>query len=354
MNRALIAVLLALIIIAAGGFTYYWYQNQYDVNIPGVTDRPEETGQQEPRPLPEPGPIVSHAEYVTENTDSRLVLKLGQIADRLESYLPQETIKDIPGNMRRVIEEDFAGVLPAEIAFLGGADTANGEYELVFFVNQRYFATFLPAGIGLSKVMDRLPPMRWEDEEVPLRQVDKSVVKGTAYLPVPEEALAVLDENWATGTDNAPAPAITGDHLLEAAIDNRSGDLFTLWTAFSAANGIDYDVLARQPFFSPALQTLQDIAVVRLQADVADEDVLNIRLILEAVESPGPMLSSTLPMLLNGMGKQMINEQLTGLGIEFDGQAQWNAEAGALEASYQITGIMDVIDKQLGRDGEAQ
>ena len=82
------------------------------------------------------------------------------------------------------------------------------------------------------------------------------------------------------------------------------------------------------------------------------EGTLEIHLVLDAVDEPGPLLTSTLPMMMNGMGRQMVNDNLNAFGVELEGNTQWNAQEGILEATYRITGIVEAVEKQLGLGGE--
>lgn len=334
MNRALTTVLLLLIIAASAGFLYYWYM--VPPAMPGEETAREKPKSDEPPPLPEPGPIVPHETYATENTDARAVLSLRHAADFLREFVPEEayTNRNVPPGIQRLLKEDFAGVLPHEVALLGGADYANNRYEIILFINQRYFAMLVPMAFNQRRVPQFLPMLEWKDGEPGLKYDNASVAHGTAYLPFPPEVGDAVAAHWDIAGAPAVAPPVSGEHTLEVVIDNRDGDLLALVLAVANLYGFSPDMMTAVPQFQAVPSILRDIAWARVAGDMADDGALVADVELVAGEAPSIGLTATVPMLANAMALPQINQLLSDYGLKIEGELAY--VDGAVRGTFRV------------------
>jgi hypothetical protein len=336
-NRALTAVLLLLIIAASAGFIYYWYMAP--PVLPGEEAAREKPKTDGPPPLPEPGPVVSHETYLTEHTDARAVVSLRHAADFLRDFVPEEafTNRNVPPGIQRLLKEDFAGVLPHEVALLGGADYENNRYEITLFINQRYFGVLVPLAFNQRRIPQFLPMLEWKDDEPGLKYDNASVAYGTAYLPFPQEVGQIVAQHWDVTGAPAAAPPVRGEHTLEVVIDNRDGDLLALVLAVANLYGFNPAMMTGLPQFQAVPPILRDIQWARIAGDVADDGALVADIELMAGESPSIGLTATVPMLANGMALPQINQLLQDFGLGIKGELAY--VDGAVRGTFRVPGF---------------
>ena len=356
MNRAILTVLLVLLIAASGGYIYYFMTAQQGVplTISPPTKPADTAGNAATKPAGlQPGPIVSYTEYETKNTRVRAVVALRHIADTIRGFIPDEVMNDknIPDGIRTVLQDDFANVLPYELALLGGSDDEAGRFQMRLFANQRYLAPLIPMVPQFAGLPVVLPILDWENPQRPIYSSAPTVIEGAASVAIPEAVAEAVSETWAAQSADADAPAplnpISGDELLEISIDNREGALMAMIFSLMEANGIAYERFSGMQQFQIAKGIIADIETARLKANLDDDGTLVADVQINAVENASAALVTMVPSMTNGFALGMINSQLAPYDVTIEGKSEYNQEARAIKGHFEVKGFKKAIETQI-------
>ncbi|HNR32889.1 MAG TPA: hypothetical protein PKI11_18500 [Candidatus Hydrogenedentes bacterium] len=342
MNKA-VAVLCVLVAGAAVGGGVYYYVTVMSAPDLGPAPKPIKADEDAPPPepqLPPASPLVSHETVATPNTDARLVVSPRKAADFLHALVPWDMLQksDLPVNIKVLLEKHLAEIMPNEIALLGGPDFAAKTYGFTFFVNQQYFDVLLPAGTGLLGLPGRVPLVAWSEDGFQLREPGVLTANGT--LPIPEGLEGKLQELWET-LDAAASPlTVGGDHLIELALDNRRGELLSLYAVAASQSGQTVEDLFANPMFRSVPQVLAQLSHVRACADLGPAEELTVDVAVQAAESAGPEIEPFIAFAVDAILPEL-KGTLAQFGLTLEGKAQW--EGKTYHGAFAVPEFGDVI-----------
>jgi len=286
-------------------------------------------------------PLVSHELLARENTRLRLAVKLDPLSDLLVGALPEESA--LPAWLPFDLDTMLPQVLPHELALLGGADYRTGGYELTVFVNERRGGPLLAQIVNESGVLDNLEQVTWDTRGMAFQARGTLTLDGV--LPIPEDAETLILRHWTHDVPEAPL-VLQGGHFLEAALDNRNGDVIALWATFAGLQEQDLpELLETDVNMKMLFDTLVQITSMHLWADLATHDELLIDLRVGAHPSMGPNLQLILGAFVLPEARHRLKTQYD---VTLEGEANWDADEEVLKGQFRLRGFRPHVLDALG------
>jgi len=315
----IVAIVVPLIILAAVGVVGYRMSRQF-----GLTE----------------APAVSHDTVVNAQTRFQAVLEPDKLNDFVLQHLPKDKIQ-IPSWIPWKIDELLPKILPREVALVAGSDYKQGTIDLTMFVNERRGGPAITEYLNQQNPFRNLPQIKWDPKLVQLPQ--RGVITLGGALSIPEGAEEKVLESWSHEPPKDPAkPA--GDHLLEAVLDNRNGEIITLAASIMSIYGMDWQKMFAMQEAQMGLEIIKHITVVRLTADLAGNDLMKILLTIGAE----PIIQSQLEFFTNAFAvppvQQYLKEQMN---LKLEGNFKWDAKQNALVGDFGLSGFEAIIAQQI-------
>ncbi len=284
-------------------------------------------------------PPASYEQFVNKNTRVRLLFNPDKLNDLIAHYLPPDALP-LPSWLPYKQNQLIPMLMPREIALLTGSDFAKGQIDLTFFINERRLGPLIAQAADNSNIFKSIKQVKWDSELMTAPQ--RGVLKVGGAIAIPDGLENKVLETWQHDIKGEPV-TIQGGHLIEAAIDNRSGDIFTLIASAQQASGQDWRALLQDPIAKTAIAIVQKVVDFRLSGDFVSNDSAKIVARVGAEPDAGPQLE-----FLAGMGIPALATQLEDMyGLKLTGQPKWNASEKALIGEFSITGFERLIRQQI-------
>lgn len=249
-----VAVVLVLIagVVAVGGIAFVKINAQY-----GLLE----------------APAVSYEQFVNPDTRMRVLLNPDKLSELITHFMPPEALQQIPAWVPLKQNQLISMILPREIALLSGANFGKGAIGFTVFVNERRLGPLAAQLADQSNFFQQTKGIKWDPEF--LTSSKRGVLTLGGALPIPDGLESKVLETWSHEVKGEPV-AIQGGHFLEAAIDNRSGEIFTFIASAQQASGKDWKDLLNDPYMKTGISILQKILDVRVSGDFTSSDVLKL------------------------------------------------------------------------------
>ena len=252
-----------------------------------------------------PAGRVPHEQLASPDMGVRVSIQPAFASDYLLQLLKQQ--QDVP-------EWAFARILPYEIAFV--LEPKGDRIESTFYVNAQRFGPQIVSYIRDTRLASRISLVQWNAAEPEWRDRGILVLQGT--LPIDANAQAIAAGAWSRSAAQAPL-ILEGNHFVEAAIDNRSGDGFVTILSLLTANGVPDAQLDRASYE----QLTHTIAEVRLTADVVDTNEVDITLRLVCDPNTYQEMAGAIDFLYPALYAQVQQLLADTYGAELDGTIGW-------------------------------
>ena len=281
---------------------------------------------------------VPHEQFAEPETRLRVSAKLDTLVDIFEATIPPGSIPSwLPVSAGGVIPE----VLPHEIAVLGGADYRENVYQLRVVVNERRGGPVVAQQLNDSGTFKDVSVVRWDPKGMRAEGRGVLIVEGS--LPLEENLETRLLEQFPTAAPAQPMK-LEGGHLLEVALDNTNGDLYTIVSAMQFTNGVTMAELEENAQVKAGLDMLPGIFNLRLALDRTGDDELTLQLHAEADAATGSMLQ----LMLGGFGMGYIKPQLKRqYNMDIEGSVAYDEPQQALTGKFTLTGFKEPLLKSL-------
>jgi hypothetical protein len=283
-------------------------------------------------------PAVSHADLAEEETRLRVAVQVDKLHDLILAHLPADI--DLPRYLPMSLEALVTKALPREIALLGYADYAREEIKFRFFINERRGG---PAFVDLTNEA-ALPPVlqRFDWSSPRFRLQERGILSAQASIPLPDGLEGRLLQDWGHEMEGAPL-ILEGDHFFEALLDNRNGEILSLWGGGLHFSGQEWRRAFDMQNSLLVLGILPLIHELRIHADLAGPDALDIHLRIGADSTAATALNLAAVSAVTGMKDYV--QRATGMSLE--GTASWSDEEKALVGDFKLTGFEPILKKQI-------
>lgn len=354
MEKAVRVLCVIVMLAALAGAGWYYYSYYKETQIPAeLIAKPKPSG---PPPEMAKSPIVSSETKALPTTDARATLQLRKIAPLLRELVPWEMLDGTPlaDNTKNKLKDDFEGFIPNEISFLLGSDYDAGKVNLTCFVNQQYLEPLLPMALGQILDLSQVPFIDWGGKGLEFAQ--PGVVMASGTLPIPEGAKEKLAEHWTELGPLADTLKPSGEHLFEVVLDNRRGELLSLFLAAATQNGLSLDGIYSNPMTANVPKILGQLNDVNIYADVDAEGALVVGFAIHPTAAAGPEVSMMLNMAVNSFVLPQVEERLAELGFDLEGEAK--AEGTDFKGAFKVPGfakkLKDEVANLSGGGGKAK
>lgn len=270
-----------------------------------------------------PSPKVSYDSLVKPETRAEVVVDVPKLQGIIQSKLPPK----VPAWV-------LPRALPYQAALLADVDYPLNKTDFTLFINEQRLAPVILDQVNRLNLP--APLNEWFKEKMASVERGKLIRKGEA--PLDKTFLATV-KNLVKSKKGVDAPLhIQGGHLIEVALDNRDGSLFTI--AGSLASSLGTDVNDTEIAGYLGMGTCID--AVRLQADLDDGKTLKVRVIIECAPGSDPSQVQMVSMAL-ALGLPYAKEPLSKQGIKLDGKA--DVKDNVVTGDYSVPNFDAVLAK---------
>jgi hypothetical protein len=325
-----------------------------------------------------PAERIDAETLATPETRVRAVVDLEKVIPFVKGLLPATGLP-LPWYASSFIGDPIADLVPYQIALQGGAGYKENAYHWTFFVNEKVLG---PAVVTFARTRfdefkqqfaankgapeaQLFNTIQWQDGFIQNEPRGSLVVR--AALPLPAGMQNRVLNSWNVDK-GASKQVIAGDNLVEVAIDNASGDLYTLIATLGKANGQSLDQVYAMPQVEQLIKAIDNVrATANLTGDDQIDIVVKTRLNTADFMVRTPFLimattlidgSSALESLMSMGQKQVTPEQAQFQGLKrmFE---QWGMKADykngekpvfdgdTLIATYEISGFRPLLQQQV-------
>ena len=324
MKKGCIGVILVLVVLAAGALVFIGLRANQELR------------------LLESDPI-SHETLANDSVRLRIVLKPEKLMGLLLPLLPQK--EDLPVLVQKIpmeIEQLLPAFMPHEMAILAEADFRAEALRLNFFINERRGGPLIAQGVNESDLFEQLTLLQWDTPELTYER--PGVLRTSATLPIPEGLEVVLLDYWTHDASAAPLTITAEEHLLEAVLDNRNGDLLTLIGVVDLALGIPWENVQKMLERQNIIEYLAHIEHIRVFMDMTDSETLDVKIHLGSDEEYGPLFTPIINLFLF----PPLKTQFKSLhGVEIDGKSEWRSKESLVVGEYTVRDIATFITARL-------
>lgn len=212
---------------------------------------------------------VFHEPLMAQDTAVRVILKPVLIQSYVSSLAPtgSKFIKGIPkvsSLQQFAFRTEWIHKMPFEFSFL--LDQRSPEhFGVLLFIREHPTSESFADLVNGSNFFTDLYPIVWEQQHVSRKGTGQLIATGT--LPIPLPTRKFVSKNW---PDYAPldAPAVTGRHFIEIAVNNSNGALMELHGALTRAVTPWANATLERNIYE-LWPSIQD---VELTADLVEED----------------------------------------------------------------------------------
>ena len=290
---------------------------------------------------------ISHEQYADATTRLRVLLRPEAMEGFILRHVPSDAVA-IPGPYS--IYDVIPMVLPREVALLSGSNYRTGKMDVRLFINERRGGPYIRHMANSANFLGELDFVRWVPNRMECPQ--RGAVAATGSIPIPYyEALeARILESWPNTPPPTPA-LLEGTHLLEAALDNRNGEVMGLIGVGSGMGGMDWMELFKDPQINMAMDILEKVTMARLTVNLLSDDEANIRIRVDASPEAQKKLVFILNMLVLPELKKTLRADYE---IELDGELTSSDADNALFGDFRLKGfekhVNALIQQQLGKE----
>ena len=280
-------LLLALIIAGLGGGAWFVIQKV------GLTQ----------------APAVSYERLLEPDTRIVAVLDTKPLASLYTRYgLPMLDKVEAPALLKNRIRSFAENLLPGQVALFGKTDPQGGAYAFRLFINERYLGPLIAAATSNPQSMPAQAQFKYNGP--PFALPERGVLTTEKSWPLLDGLASVINKQWPEAPVSPVRPE--GGHLLEAVLDNRTGDVLQLLGARAVARGLTAADFFRTPEQESAIPTLLALASEgRLTVDLSPDDAIEAKVFLNHTDPAGAPLRVTAAARLAGTFLDTVLEQVT-------------------------------------------
>ena len=260
-------------------------------------------------------PQVSHATLVSKNTRALAVVD----APNLKGFIERHFLKDAG-----IPPWTLPMALPHEAAFVVDADLGTNSINPTIFINDKRLA---PVIIEFLDSISLPAPLSDWFAGAQLRREESGVLTLKGNAKVEPGLLGQIRALWPNTDVGEPIQA-KGGHLAEIVLDNRDGSAVGLVGAVMQSQGINL----AETLNEGNLGTIKELSFVRIQADIADDDTLNVRLDLECTPETEPGMVGMMGFAVE-FGLAQAKSQVIPMGASME----WQSEIVGKTVVYNIT-----------------
>ena len=254
-------------------------------------------------------PQVSHATLVSTGTRALAVIDAPNLKGLIERHFLNDT---------GVPPWALPFVLPHEAAVVFDANLGTNDLSPTIFINDKRLAPVI------LKALETYPlpePLSVWFSGAQMQREERGVLtlKGSAKLE--PGLLGQIRALWPNTDVGEPIQA-EGGHLAEVVLDNRDGSAVALVGAVMHAQGQNLGDITSEGI----LGTVKELAFVRIQADVTDDDTINVRIRLECTPQTEAGMVAMMGFALDYALAQA-KSQATPKGVSLEWQSQVEGKA---------------------------
>lgn len=278
---------------------------------------------------------VGHDTFALPDTRLRVSIDTLQLGADMVPYLPENP--PLPGWLPWDLPSLLPKVLPREVAILGGSDYADGAYNLTVFVNEQRGGPALPEYLNNQyKFKQQFPAVEWAPEGFQLER--RGVLSAQGKLPLPLDLEDTILQTWSLELPDTPL-TLFGDHMAEAVVDNRNGEIVTLMGALAPVWNSSLEEMQRNPQIDALLTMLADVSDIRLAVDFKTTDILLLQFRIHAAQAVGGQLEFFIPLAI-----PMLSQQLeVQYGLTLESENKWNPDEEVYTADLSIIGVEEKL-----------
>ncbi len=312
MKRVLIVVVLALVVLAA--VAAFIVQSNYKALLPS--------------------PRVPHTTLVTPDTRALLVIDV----PRAQNFIARNFLKDA-GVPPAVLPYG----LPYEVALVGDMEYSANRMKMSILVNDQRLA---PVIVDFANQAELPAPLSdwFADSVLKAEGPGKLVRTGTA--PIDPLLVEKMGAFWTPGKVSEPL-SVEGGHLLELVLDNRDGSalalvgslipLLPMLGLFPVLDTPNPEVKSISSVLNEGrMGVIEPLAVVRLQVDISDEDVITAHLELECKPDADESMATILMFALES-GFYYVKPGLDQMGVKLEGKTSLQGKTAV--GDYTISNL---------------
>ncbi|NIA13584.1 MAG: hypothetical protein GWP08_05840 [Nitrospiraceae bacterium] len=260
-------------------------------------------------------PKVSHTTLVSESTRALAVVDAPNLKGFIERHFLQDT--GIPPWALPL-------ALPYEAALVVDADLGTNDLSPTIFINDKRLA---PVILELLNGTPLPAPLSTWFSGAQMQREKPGVLTLKGSAKVEPGLLGQIRALW-PNTDVGEPIQTEGGHLAEIILDNRDGSAVALVGAVMQTQGQNLGEIINEG----RLGMIKDLAFVRIQADVTDDDTLNLRIEIEC--TPGAERGTVAMMgFALDFALAQAKSQATPMGISLE----WQSEVVEKTVVYNIT-----------------
>jgi len=274
---------------------------------------------------------VGHDTFALPDTRLRVSIDTLQLGADMVPYLPENP--PLPGWLPWDLPSLLPKVLPREVAILGGSDYADGAYNLTVFVNEQRGGPALPEYLNNQyKFQQQFPAVEWAPEGFQLER--RGVLSAQGQLPLPLDLEDTILQTWSLELPDTPL-TLFGDHMAEAVVDNRNGEIVTLMGALAPVWNTSLEQMQQNPQIDALLTMLADVSDIRLAIDFKTTDIILLQFRIHAAQEVGGQLEFFIPLAI-----PMLSQQLqVQYGLTLESENKWNPEEEVYTADLSVIGV---------------
>ncbi len=319
----LIFVAVLLVLFMGGAFAVYRVNSNY-----GVFEA-------------EAIPYITH---ITENTRIQVVLQTDEAIPLIKSLLPDE-LEGLPGSLPWSPEEIAEMVLPREASILAGSNYETGQLDVTLFANERRLGPALVSLLNQEGALASIEGVNWSSAGFTVPRRGEILAVGTVALA--GNAESQIQNYFPSRSHEAMAP-LSGQHLVEAILDNRDGELLLIAMVVAGKMGIP-------PAFIFSDETvvglLTHITAIQLTVNITGQDELTLKFSIPTAEDTDLAQRMALIGAVNTVIIPEVQRRATlyQLDASLDRGRQPDFVEGALEGTLVVTGWRTRVEQQLSQ-----
>lgn len=294
-------------------------------------------------------PAVVHEDYAGPETRVRAVMRPHKIADLITQNIPQEYIDDspLPAMFKERVRWVVDSVLPNELALFSYSDYLDNRIRFRLFMNERRFGPLLAERLNESLAAAEPGVLEWDPALWSLPS--RGVLYADGSLPLPAGVASAASDHWRPRPATPPI-LVTGDHLVEAVVDNRTGEGLTLIAMAAEALGFEFSEMIASQQGKQLPMILTQLTDGRLTGNMIDDDEMKLDMTIQAVQGAGIEVSVMTLLALNTGIQPELAQMLQEMGFTLTGQARWDPSIPGIVGEYRLAGfrafIQDLLQAQ--------
>ncbi|NUM54402.1 MAG: hypothetical protein HUU46_12210 [Candidatus Hydrogenedentes bacterium] len=268
------------------------------------------------------GPRVSHETRLTQGVRVRAVAKppLARplVSKMLGAGAPSPWILD--------------RVIPYEAALLASPDIVGGRMDVVLFLNPQRLAPVIAPAIDAYAIPKKIGYVTWASDMFDVST--RGVLSLDGFMSIDAATIDAVKAEW--GLVTLPSlPPFEGTHLGEVSIDNRDGSLYTLLSTFA-----NQQLLTLPMPLDSLRKTIAPVATMSLTADLAGDDELAIKLLIECQPTAEPGQVTGVSFAIAGIFGEL-QKYAAQKGANLSGEKR--TEGQTIIGNYTLTNVSALV-----------